>query len=112
MLLPLGMKRPEIFELPGHIALALLGHPDFNESHRADLAVACYLGCDLSQDDPTINELANNGLQLLQSNSNDYDLMRYTIGTVLQWINTQPNRRVHDASMRRLKEYDEQKRVS
>ena len=98
------MKRTDIFELPGHIALAMLGHPAMNDAHRADLLVACQLGIDLG--DERIRELASSGLAMLQQGSSDYDQMRHAIGTVLQWIGTQPNRTVHDAVMRRLKRLD------
>lgn len=75
-----------------------------NESHRADLIVACQLGIDLGND--RIRELASRGLAMLQQGSSGHDQMRHDIGTVLQWIGTQPNRHVHDAVMRRLKRLD------
>ena len=110
-MLPLGMKRLDLIEMPGHIALMALGQPWENDSHYADLCAAVDLGCRIS-DDEHIKELCAIGRQLLLDNSTDYPRIRQVIGPVLQWISQQPNKRIHDAALSRLKEYDESKRVS
>jgi hypothetical protein len=106
------MKRLNLIEVPGHVALLALGHPWMTDEHLADLWTACTLGMDLSDEDEAIKQLSITGRDLLINKSTDYQTMKHVIGTVIQWVSTQPNRRIHDAVTRRLKELNEQERIS
>lgn len=97
------MKRLELIELPGHVGLIALGQPWMTDEHIADLLVACQIGCDLAQQEDEIHTMATEGKHLLLSGSTDYDTMRQTIGAVVQWVATQPNRKIHDVVTRNLK---------
>jgi hypothetical protein len=97
------MKRLELIEMPGHVGLMALGQDWMTERHYYDLMTACCLGYDMSQPGDEIHELSLRGTELLTSKSTNYDEMRSVIGTVVQWIATQPNQKIWNATMRRLK---------
>lgn len=105
------MKRLDLIEVPGHVALLALGQPWMTEEHFADLWTACQIGIDIADEDSNIRELAHQGKAMLVDKSDDYESMKQVIGTVVQWISTQPNRRIHDAVTKRLKELNEQERI-
>lgn len=105
------MKRLNLIEMPGQIALLALGQPWITEAHMCDLMAAVDIGERISKDD-TITALCLEGKRLLLDGSKDYDAIRKAIGPVIHWISQQPNRVIHDAALQRLKEYDESKRVS
>lgn len=107
------MKRLELIEIPGHVGLLALGQDWMTVGHYADLMTACCLAYDLSQGtDDRIHGLSSRGIEMLESNSTNYDEMRDVIGTVVQWIATQPNVKIYNATLKRLKRLDEQERVS
>lgn len=116
------MKRLNLFELPKHIALIALGQDWMTQDHTAELISACELGMDLGKSDPAVFDLAHNGLQMLLRHVDPNDMtikhianleeMRHVIGSVVQWIAHQPNRAVHDAVIKRLRELNEPKRIS
>lgn len=106
VVLPLGIKRLDLIEMPGHVALLALGQDWLTDSHYADLFSSCYLGLDLSEPDSRIHQLAKQGIQLLTDRSTDHELMRSVIGTVLQWVATQPNVKIHNAVCNRLNYFD------
>ncbi len=122
ILLPLGMKRLDLFEFPKHAALLALGQPWMTGDHLADLLSACELGMELGQSEPEIHTLALQGMRFLLDNVDRSDMtikpvahleeMRHVLGQVVQWITYQPNRAVHDAVVKRLKELNESERVS
>lgn len=100
--LPLGIKRLDLIEMPGHVALTALGQSWIEDSHYADLFTACYLGIDLSEPASEIHKLALQGIDLLNNNSEDFDTIRNVIGTVVQWVATQPNIKIYNAVSNRL----------
>lgn len=105
------MKRLDLIEVPGHVALLALGQDWMTDAHIADLWTACQIGIDIADNDSNIRDLAQQGKHLLIEKSDDYESMKQIIGTVIQWISTQPNRRIHDAVTKRLRELNEQERV-
>lgn len=105
------MKRLELIEWPGHVALMALGTDWMSEAHWADLATACRLCADLATDD-AVKSLAQRGLDLLADESSDITEMKQVIGQIVQWVALQPNRNIHDAALKRLRELDEQERIS
>lgn len=105
------MKRLELIEWPGHVALMALGTEWMSEEHWADLATACRLCADLATDE-AIHTLAQRGLDLLADEASDIDEMKRVIGQIVQWVALQPNRSIHDATIKRLRELDEQERIS
>lgn len=111
MLLPLGMKRLELIELPGHVGLMALGQPWMTEAHFADLITACELGIDLSPDED-IYHLCITGRDMLINRATDFEEMRQVIGRIVQWVAAQSNYRIHDAVTKRLKRLNEQERIS
>lgn len=116
------MKRLNLFELPKHAALLSLGQPWMTSDHLAELLSSCELALELGRDNPRIHECALIGLNLLLDHVDQSDMtikhvanleeMRHVIGEVVQWIAHQPNRAVHDAVVKRLKEMNEPERVS
>jgi len=97
VLLPLGMKRLQHIEWPGHAALLALGQSWITEDHLADLMVACQIAIDLTPSDDPLHQSAE---------------LRDHLGPIIQWIVTQPNRLIHDVAIKRLKEINEPKRLS
>ena len=98
------MKRAELIELPGHVGLIALGQPWFNDRHLADLATACYIAIDIADKDSDVFQMAMNGLHMLHDQCDDYVRMKHEIGTVVQWVSVQPNKKVYDSVVKRLKE--------
>lgn len=111
MVLPLGMKRVELIEIPGHVGLLALGQPWMTVEHYADLMTACCLANDLSEKDARIRELSQRGVSMLVNNTRDYDELRHVIGTLIQWLSTQSNVKIYNATKQRLKKLDEQERL-
>lgn len=111
VLLPLGMKRLELIELPGHVGLMALGQSWMTDEHFADLVTACELGIDLAIDDET-RKLCIAGRNMLLDGGSDFEEMRQVIGKIVQWVATQSNYRIHDAVTKRLKRLNEQERIS
>lgn len=101
-LLPLGMKRLDLIEMPGHVALTALGQAWMNDSHYADLLTALYLGLDLSEPESDIHALSLQGIDLINNKSTDFNEMKNVIGTVVQWVATQPNKNIYQAVSKRL----------
>lgn len=99
VLLPLGMKRLNLIEMPGHVALLALGQPWMNDSHMADLFSTCVISEELS-DNEEISSLADTGIKLLSEGSTDYDQIKKVIGTLITWVSSQPNKDVHDAVLK------------
>ncbi|MEY4720078.1 MAG: hypothetical protein RL563_2696 [Pseudomonadota bacterium] len=97
--------------MPGHVALMALGQDWMTENHQADLVTACCLTYDIASIDDPIRSLAQRGYDLIQSKSTEYDEMKCVIGTVIQWLSTQPNIKIHEATIKRLKTFDEQRRL-
>lgn len=116
------MKRLTLFEFPKHAALLALGQPWMTSDHLAELLSACELAMELGRGDPQVHDYALRGLNFLLENVDRSDMtikpvanleeMRHVIGEVVQWIAYQPNRSVHDAVVKRLKELNESERVS
>jgi len=107
------MKRLELIEIPGHVGLLALGQPWMTVEHYADLMTACCLAHDLSHnEDAKIYALAVRGIEMLQTECSDYEAMRDVIGTVVQWIASQSNIKIYNATVKRLRQLDEQKRIS
>lgn len=116
------MKRLTLFEFPKHAALLALGQHWMTRDHLADLLSACELGMELGRDDPEVHGLALRGMRFLLDNvdsnhmtikhAENLEEMRHVLGQVVQWITYQPNRAVHDAVVKRLKELNESERVS
>lgn len=106
------MKRLELIEIPGHVGLLALGQTWMTTEHYADLVTACYLGYDLSENtDPEIHELAAKGIALLEKNNGEFEEMRHIVGTVVQWVAKQPNVKIYNATVKRLRQLDEQERL-
>lgn len=110
VLLPLGIKRLNYLEWPGHVALMALGQPWMTEEHLADLAVACQIGIDLAPPDDPIHQAAKEGKARLFRR--ELDGLTPIIGPVIQWITYQPNKAIHDATKRRLDELYESQAIS
>jgi hypothetical protein len=106
------MKRLELIEIPGHVGLLALGQEWMTDAHYADIMTACYLGLDISDDNTEIRALAQRGIDLMNAEDKNYDEIRHVIGTVIQWISTQSNIKIYNATVQRLKKLDEQKRIS
>lgn len=98
--------------MPGHVGLMALGQPWMNEGHYADLVTGCCLTMDLSEANSEIHQLARQGYDMLVARSTEFDAMKQIIGTVIQWLATQPNTKIHRAAVKRLRDFDEQRRVS
>ena len=81
------------------------------DAHVADLATACYLAIDIAEDQE-IKRLAQRGLDMLLAKSDDYAEIKYAIGTVIQWLSTQSNSKIYNATIKRLKVFDEQAKLS
>lgn len=76
--------------------------------HYADLMTACCLAHDLAENnDDRIYGLAVHGIEMLGGDCRDYDVMRDVIGTVVQWIASQSNIKIYNATLKRLKSFDE-----
>lgn len=105
------MKRLELIEIPGHVGLLALGQDWMTVEHYADLMTACCLSYDLSGKENAIRELAQRGIEMLEANSSDYEELRRVIGTLIQWLSTQSNVKIYNATQQRLKKLDEQERL-
>lgn len=106
------MKRVELVEVPGQVALMALGQPWMTPAHLADILTACYLGLDLSNENDEIHQLSQRAIGMIDSIDNNMDELKHIVGTIIQWIGTQPNVRIYNATVNRLRKLDEQERLS
>lgn len=108
VVLPLGMKRLQYMELPGHVALMALKQDWWTIEHYADLKTTCLLCCDLAQPDDHIKSLAQRGLHMLEDIDNhDVNEIRQVIGTAVQWLAAQPNTKIYKATVARMEKKNE-----
>lgn len=96
IVMPLNIKRLDMLELPGHIALLALDQPWLARKHIADLgAHVAITGC-VSHEvgDEYIQRLAKRAADLLGDLSEppkEVAELRRIVGTTLQWLSFQSN---------------------
>lgn len=110
-LLPLGMKRLDLIELPGHIALLALDQPWCRPEHLADLGAHLRLAEELAarQKNEAIRALTRRAKELMQSMTDEPDSLaefRRLVGMTLPWVSLQPNAEVARVSCKFLAAYD------
>jgi hypothetical protein len=96
VIMPLNIKRLEMLELPGHIALVALDKPWLTKCHLADLgAHVAITGCVAHElGDEKMQELAQRAADLLGDLSTpplQVDELRSVVGITLQWLSQQSN---------------------
>lgn len=82
------------------------------DAHWADLMTVCKLGLDLAGDDEYIRELSVIGNDMLMERVAEVEEMRQVLGTLVQWVSKQPNTKIYASVQKRLRELDEQERLS
>lgn len=109
--LPLGIKRLDLIELPGHIALLALDQPWCLPDHYADLGAHIRLAEIVAQSrkNDEIAKILGRAKHIMQSWDNSPEEIaefRKLIGVTLPWIAQQPNVEIERAALRCLKAYD------
>lgn len=109
--LPLGMKRLNLIELPGHIALLALDQPWLRPEHFADLGAHIRLTEELAtrRNDSDMLLLIRRAKTLMQSmdgNKAEIAEFRRLIGISLPWVSIQPNAEIERAATKFLRSYE------
>lgn len=109
--LPLGIKRLDLIELPGHIALLALDQPWLRPEHYADLGAHIRLVQELAErkNDNAMLAVILRAKELMQTMTGDADELaefRRLVGASLPWVSRQPNAEIERAAKKFLAAYD------
>lgn len=109
--LPLGVKRLDLIELPGHIALLALGQPWCRPEHLADLGAHVRLAEELAtrKGDENVLKIATRAKRMMQDMTGTPEEIaefRRLVGATLPWVSMQPNGEIDRAARKFLAAYD------
>lgn len=104
------MKRLDLIELPGHIALLALDQPWLMPEHFAILAAHIRLTEEVAtrREEPGIVEIARRARALMQEmeTADQIAEFRRLVGPTLPWVSRQPNFEIERAAKKFLAAYD------
>lgn len=109
IVLPLNMKRLDLLELPGQVALLALDQPWLTDGHLADLAahlsIAHSIAKQTKNDD--IQRIAERAADLMSDPNADADTIkevRRLVGVTLPWMSQQSNILIQKTTEKFLRE--------
>tara|TARA_R110000868_G_scaffold20802_1_gene87418 strand:+ start:143 stop:466 length:324 start_codon:yes stop_codon:yes gene_type:complete len=105
------MKRLDLIELPGHIALLALDQPWLLSDHLADLGAHIMMVEEVAgrRSDPAMQTIIQRAKELMQTMKGDPEELaefRQLVGVSLPWISRQPNFEIERAAKKFLAAYD------
>lgn len=108
--LPLGIKRLDLIELPGHIALLALDQEWLRPEHLADLGAHIRLVEEIAgrrHDDAMVAIIgrAKSLMQTMDGSPDELAEFRKLVGASLPWVSRQPNLEIERAAKKFLAAY-------
>lgn len=108
--LPLNIKRLDMIELPGHVALLALDQPWCDWRHLADLGAHIRLAEELAtrRNEPAIKQIASRAKDMMQTMTGmpcELAEFRKLVGVTLPWVSRQPNAEIERAARKFLAAY-------
>lgn len=109
--LPLNMKRLDLIETPGHIALLALDQPWLLPDHYAILAAHIRLTEELAarKGSDEVGNLARRAKEIMSTMTDNPGAIaefRKLVGATLPWVSQQPNVEIDRAARKFLAAYD------
>lgn len=104
------MKRLDLIELPGHIALLALDQPWCDARHLADIGAHIRLAEELAtrKNEPAVREIAVKAKEMMQTMTGTPEELaefRKLVGATLPWVSRQPNAEIERAARKFLAAY-------
>lgn len=109
--LPLGMKRLDLIEMPGHVALLALDQAWCRPEHYADLGAHIRLAEELAtrKQDQAVMQIVARAKRIMQDMTGTPEEIaefRRLVGATLPWVSMQPNGEIDRAARKFLAAYD------